>query len=252
MIIEYNRPANLEEALQLLARSTPRTLPLGGGTVLAGPSKEEFAVVDLQNLGLNSLTSHGNFLELGAALTLQALLDHPDCPPELRRVIELEATNNLRQAATVAGTLVSADGRSAFAAALLALDARLTLLPGEESLDLGDLLPLRAERLRGRLISRVSLPANARLAYEVVARTPADLPIVCAALALWPSGRMRLVLGGYGADPKLAFDGSEPDGLGAAAQSAYADAQDEWASAGYRAAVAAVLAQRCQERLAAD
>jgi len=253
MIIEYNRPQTVDEALELLQRAEPHTVPLGGGSALNRPSPEALAVVDLQALALNGLKVQGNLVQLGATLTLQALLEQLESPalaasglsPVLRRVIEHEATYNLRQTATMAGTLVAADGRSPFATALLALDAGLTVLPGDESLSLGDVLPLRRERLRGRLITLVSLPGNARLSYEYVARTPADKPLVCVASAVWPSGRTRVALGGYAASPLLVLDGTEADGAEAAARSAYSQAGDQWASAEYRQDVAAVLVKRC-------
>jgi CO/xanthine dehydrogenase FAD-binding subunit len=248
MIVEYYRPDSLDEALSLLARSGVTTQPLGGGTLLNRPSQERFAVVDLQALGLNTLEQRGNSWVLGATLTLQALLDHPGLPPALEAAIRHEASYNLRQVATLAGTLVSADGRSPFATALLALDASLELKSASipsEWVGLGDLLPVRTERLSGRLVTALTLPANAGLAYESVARTPVDLPIVCAALAQWPSGRTRLALGGFGGAPVLAFDGPEPGGLEVAARESYSHAGDEWASAEYRQDIARTLAQRC-------
>lgn len=248
MIIEYHRPNTLEEALSLLARNGIKTLPLGGGTRLNQPSQERFAVVDLQTLGLNMLEQQGNTWNLGATLTLQALLESPEIAPALEAAIRQEAGYNLRQVATLAGTLVSADGRSPFATALLALDAELELKSAaspSERVGLGDFLPMRAERLSGRLITKVTLSSNAQLAYESVARTPVDLPIVCAALARWPSGRVRLALGGFGGAPTLAFDGPEAGGLEVAAHDAYSRAGDEWASAEYRQDVAATLAKRC-------
>lgn len=249
MIIGYHRPDTLQAALKLLARKEPRTLPLGGGSVLNAPAEEKFAVVDLQNLGLNTIERKGSALEMGATLTLQALLDTPDLPDALYQAIRHEAAYNLRQIATIAGALVSADGRSPFATAMLALDAQLTLLPKEEQVGLGDLLPLRREMLKGRLISKIVAPLNARLAYHYVARSPADLPIVCVAAARWPSGRTRLVLGGYGAAPLMAMDGQEPDGASEAARNAYNHAGDEWATAEYRAEVAETLAKRAIEEL---
>jgi CO/xanthine dehydrogenase FAD-binding subunit len=252
MIVEYHRPAILEEALRLLGRSQPITAPLGGGTALLHSIKDPIAVVDLQALGLDTLQIQGNSLQLGATLSLQSLLEQLDAQPmasELRRTILHEATYNLRQVATVAGTLVAATGRSPFTTALLALDAEITLQPGEETLSLGDLLPLRVERLRGRLITQITLPLNVRLAYEYVARTPADQPIVCAAAARWPSGRTRVALGGYGESPTLSFDGGEPDGAAMAARDAYAEAGDAWASAEYRSEIAAILVERCLEKI---
>jgi len=248
MIIEYHRPNTLEEALSLLARSDVKTLPLGGGTRLNQPSQERFAVVDLQTLGLNMLERRGNTWALGAMLTLQAFLESPGISPALEVAIRHEASYNLRQVATLAGTLVSADGRSPFATILLALDALLELksvATPSEWISLGDFLPVRAQRLSGRLITNVTLPSNARLAYESVARTPVDLPIVCAALAQWPSGRVRLAIGGFGDAPALAFDGPESGGLEVAARDVFTGAGDEWASAEYRQDVAATLAKRC-------
>jgi len=256
MIIEYHRPESLEETLALLSRLEPRTYALGGGTVLNRPNPEQFAAVDLQALGLNKIHKSGKNLEIGATVSLQALHDHPTLPAVLRRSLDREANFNLRQAATVAGTLVACDGRSAFATVLLALDAKLTLQPNDEEITLGNLLPQRAEFLAGKLITKIAIPLQPQVTYESVARTPADRPLVCVALARWPSGRTRLTLGGWGKSPLLALDGNEPaegprkgEGVKAAAWDAFAEAADEWASAEYRAATAAVLVKRCLERI---
>jgi CO/xanthine dehydrogenase FAD-binding subunit len=160
--------------------------------------------------------------------------------------LRLEAPINLRNMGTVAGALVACDGRSPFAVVMLALDAKLTVGGDQSSVvGLGDLLPLRIETLRGKLITKIEIPLNAKLAFESVARTPADKPIVSAALALWPSGRTRLALGGWGRSPLLAMDGNEPGGVEAAAKNAFNEAGDSWASAEYRREIAAVLAKRC-------
>ena len=251
-IIEYHRPTQIDEALALLGRDSPKTLPLGGGTWLNQPGMQPVAVVDLQALPLNQLQRQGLHLRMGATITLQGLLElAAELPADLTAAIHHEASYNLRQVATLAGTLIAAGGRSPFTTALLALDANVHILPEDQDLSLGDLLPFRSERLLGRLISWVAIPLNARLAYEYVARTPADQPIVCAAAAVWPSGRVRLALGGYGSSPRLVFDGSEPAGAEVAAQSAYSQAEDEWASASYRQEIAGVLAKRCLEKLGA-
>jgi CO/xanthine dehydrogenase FAD-binding subunit len=251
MIIEYHRPTSMEEALNLLNRSDVLTLPMGGGTILNQPSQSPMAVVDLQALGLNQVERRGNYLVLGATATLQTCMDWPELPTAVAAVIRHEATYNLRQVATLAGTLVSAGGRSPFTTAMLALDASLQLQGAADKVDiqLGDFLPVRKERLRGRLITSISIPVQARLAYEVIARTPADLPIVCVVLAQWPSGRTRVALGGYGNAPLLAMDGPEASGASTAAGAAYSQAGDEWASAAYRQEMAAILTQRCLEAL---
>ncbi len=244
MIIEYHRPENMDQALALLARPEPRTIPLGGGSVVSQPSDDEVAVVDVQALGLNKIKASGKTLEVGAAVTLQALLDNSEIFPALRNAIRHEATYNLRQTATVAGTLVAADGRSPFGTAMLSLGPDLILLPGHEKIALGEVLPLRGETLEKKLISQINLPTNVKLSYEYVARTPADLPIVCVAVAQWPSGRTRVALGGYGAAPLLAMDGPQPQGADVAARDAFREAGDQWATAAYRSDVAAKLVKR--------
>lgn len=241
MITAYYRPQSLDEALQLLAR--PATHPLGGGTWLNQPHSEQFAVVDLQALGLDGIEPASNNLEIGACASLQGLFEHPACPPALRQSLRIDSGLNIRNAATVAGALVGCDGRSAFATVMLALDARLTMAVASAMnvTAFGEYLPLRP----AGLITSISIPLNARCSFESVARAPLDKPIVCTAVAQWSSGRTRLALGGYGNAPTLAMDGTEPEGLEAAARNAYHAAGDEWAGAEYRLETAAALAKRC-------
>jgi CO/xanthine dehydrogenase FAD-binding subunit len=245
MIIDYYRPDNLDEALRLLAQSDRTIIPVAGGTAIDRYSKEDLALVDLQNLELNRIQKRGDTLEVGATATLQDLMNSPQLFPEFRKAILHEANHNLRQAATVAGALVSATGRSPFATACLALDISLFILPGEERLGIGSFFHLRREVLTGRLITHISLPLNVVFRYEYVARTPADLPIVCVAVAKWPSGRTRVALGGFDVSPKLALDGPESGGADIAAMDAYSQSEDQWASANYRQEIAGILTQRC-------
>jgi CO/xanthine dehydrogenase FAD-binding subunit len=242
MITTYYRPKTLDEALTLL--SQPNTLPLGGGTLLSHGTVDPVSVVDLQALGLNTLARKGNDLEIGATVTLQQLLESEHCPETLKTAIKLEAPLNVRSTATVAGTLVVADGRSTFACALLALDAKMTVISEQSSvISVGEFLPLRP---RG-LITQITIPLQAKFAFEYVSRTPSDKPIVCAALAQWGQGRARLAVGGWGKSPTLAMDGTEAEGIETAAKNACHEAADDFGSAEYRMDVASTLAKRCLE-----
>ena len=246
MITAYHRPHTLEEALTLL--SQPNTLPLGGGTLLSHDRTEALQVIDLQLLGLDTITKNGNQLEIGATATLQQLLESEYTPDALKSALKLEAPLNIRNSATVAGTLVSCDGRSTFATALLALDSKFDIRNSSSDSrvsNIGEFLPLRP---RG-LITSITIPLNVKLAFEYVSRTPADKPIVCVALAQWNSGRTRLTVGGYGKSPMLAMDGTESEGLETAARNAFHEATDEWGSAEYRMDIAATLTKRCLENL---
>jgi CO/xanthine dehydrogenase FAD-binding subunit len=249
MITSYHRPVTLEEALKLL--SQPNTAPLGGGTVLSHGTADSIIAVDLQRLSLDSLRANGNSLEIGATLTLQSLLESSLCPLAIQPALKNEAPLNVRNSATIAGTIVACDGRSALVTCLLALDSKIEQKVFDASKiesrisNLGDFLPLRP---RG-LITSISLPLNAKLAFEYVARTPSDKPIVCVALARWESGRTRMAVGGFGKSPLLAMDGTASDDLATAARNACHEATDEWGSAEYRMDIAATLAKRCAANL---
>ena len=257
MITAYHRPKTLDEALALLAQ--PNTLPLGGGTLLShtsttlstGGTADSVHAVDLQLLGLDSLRVNGNTLELGATLTLQSLLESEHCPDALKRALKLEAPLNIRNSATLAGTLVSCDGRSTLGTVLLAMDAKITVISKQSAvssnqssaISVGEFLPLRP---RG-LITSITIPLNVKLAFEYVSRTPSDKPIVCVALAQWNSGRTRLAVGGFGKSPMLAMDGTASDDVSTAAHNAFHEATDDYGSAEYRMDVASTLAKRCVE-----
>ncbi|MBL8050786.1 MAG: FAD binding domain-containing protein [Anaerolineales bacterium] len=249
MITTYHRPKTLDEALKLLTQ--PNTVPLGGGTLLSHGTSDSVSVVDLQLLKLDSITKKGNDLEIGATCTLQSLFESEHCPEALKIALKLEAPLNIRNSATVAGTVVSSDGRSTFVTMLLALDAKLDHRPltadrlSSTVLGLSEYLLTRPKTL----ITSISIPLNAKTAFEYVSKTPADKPIVCASLAQWNSGRTRLTLGGYGRNPLLAMDGTESNGVEEAARNAYHEATDEWASAEYRMEMAAVLSKRCLENI---
>ena len=263
MITAYHRPKTLDEALTLL--SQPDRLPLGGGTLLSHLKTDSVEAVDLQSLSLDTVKRNGNNLEIGATVTLQQLLESEHCPEALKSALKLEAPFNIRNAATAAGTLVAGDGRSTFSTVLLALDAKLEIKsinklelmdmevesrpPKQDvsTLSIGEFLPLRAEQIRGKLITSITVPLNVKLGFDYVSRTPADKPIVCAAVAQWNSGRTRLALGGYGKSPMLAMDGTEAEGIETAARNAFHEATDDYGSAEYRMDVAATLARRCLE-----
>jgi CO/xanthine dehydrogenase FAD-binding subunit len=144
------------------------------------------------------------------------------------------------------------NGRSSIVSVFLALDADILFQEKKKQSDqlkLGDFLPVRKEFIQGKVITEIILPKQILSAYNYVARTPADLPIVAAAAAKWPSGRTRIVLAGYGDQPKMVFDGPDSEGAEIAARDAYSEAGDQWASAEYRSDVAAALVVRCLSEL---
>ena len=252
MITEYHRPETIEEAVSLLSRKDPQTLVLGGGLYLNEVVKDQIAVVDIQSLGLNSFETKGKNYIIGAAVTLQKLVEETQLPSALIESIKHQETYNRRQVATLAGTVIAADGRSPITAVLMALDTELEMVGKNnksEKIRLGDFLPLRDEKLKGKLITRIIIPSQTRVAYHYAARSPADRPIVAAAVSQWPSGRTRVILAGFGDQPVLVLDGPDANGAESAARDAYSKAGDQWASAEYRADAAAALVLRCLNQI---
>lgn len=241
-ITAYYRPKTIQEALDILSKR--QAIPLGGGTSIARMKTRDIAVVDLQALGLEQIVAQGNVLKVGGTAPLNTISGYPGLSDELRIAISLEANFNLRQKATIAGCVVAGDGRSTLLTALLALDAKLTWLPGEAEQSLGEFLLTRADRRPGRIIASVSVPLNVRLRFSSVARSPADRPVICVGLAAWPSGRLRIALGGFGPCPILAMDAPDPGGAEFAVRDALTRSSDAWASAEYRQNAAAALVRR--------
>lgn len=249
---EYHRPKTAAEALELLDRG----IPLAGGTELTPRRDEIPAVIDLQELGLDYLESQDDIIVLGATVKLQAMVENEELlPSALKKACRSEASLNLRNMATLAGTVMSADGRSPVAAVLLAMDAKAILEPGRKAVSLEELLDQRDRGDFHGLITEIRLRLPEILRYEQVSRAPADRPLICVAVARLPSDGAekgyRVVLGGVGSSPirvkeaEISLSESEDiDTVADAARRTYASADDEWASGEYRAHTAGVLVRR--------
>jgi carbon-monoxide dehydrogenase medium subunit len=105
------------------------------------------------------------------------------------------------------------------------------------------------------MIIALRLPPVDLVLYEQVARAPVDLPLICAAVSRRDLGRKQvawsIALGGYGRYPLRLKEaeaalgsGAAPEQAAEAARAAFVNAEDKWASAEYRSAVAAILVRR--------
>jgi carbon-monoxide dehydrogenase medium subunit len=268
------RPKTVEEAVTALTPGPSpakegRIAALAGGTALVAAGGPDIgAVVDLSGLDLAYIRVGTKEVRIGAMTPLQALVDAPELGNAawgiLPQAAWLEAGRNLRLAATLGGTLATAEPEDPLAVALLALEAEVILYaPEQQRLPLDDFLEGREQRLAdGALIAEVALPlggAGTAAALARVGRTPRDRPIVCAAARLrLVDGRCQapvLALGGVAGRPirlrqveaMIAGKALDEDVLAAAAQavvSSVSPPADYRGSAEYRRAMAGVLAQR--------
>lgn len=243
--LEYHRPRSLAEAVALLGRAQP----LAGGTSLTPSRRLVEAVIDLQELALDRLERRDEMVELGSGVRLQALADSGVLPEILRESARREAGWNLRNAATLGGTVAAGDGRSPLLTTLLALRSAVWMEPDGTWTDLDRVLTGRPDTLRARLMTSLRFRLPAGEGFHQVARTPADVPIVCVAAIIGADGRPSVALGGFGPAPlRLTADGGVSDFVRAASL-AYRQAEDAWASAVYRSDVAAALVRRTLEGL---
>jgi CO/xanthine dehydrogenase FAD-binding subunit len=256
-LTEYHRPETIEEALKLLRRTRVKTVPLAGGTSLVPAATPDVqAVVDLSALGL----SYVKGLSLGAMTTLQTIVDHADlrtyADGVLTAAILDSASRQTREGATLAGSIVSAAGNSPLFTVLLALGASLLVRTGRGTREEEVALPYWTPQPRA-LILQVTLPVlndDTHTAYEKVARTPADLPIVCvAARATIDHDHLRdirLALGGVSEKPIVITQpaGSIED-LARLAVATVTPADDYFASADYRREMIGALTKRVLSHL---
>jgi CO/xanthine dehydrogenase FAD-binding subunit len=212
--------------------------------MLSRKEGNDFAVVDLQALSLDKIRVNSEILEIGATTRIQQIVDDMNAPAWLRIACVRETSRNLREMGTIAGFLVCATGRSPLAIALLAADLHATVLPGYEELSLSQILSMRAAKQQPWLISKVEIDLAAHLKFEFVARSPADLPALGIAIATWPTGRIRVSVGGFGSSPLLAYDGDDQNTVIQAVERALIGATDQWASEEYRQSIAPAIVQR--------
>ncbi len=243
MILEYHRPSSLDAALVLLGRSSPLTRPLAGGTIVNQRSNEQFDVVDLQDLSLNHILAEQDKITMGAMVTLQQLVESADLNESVRSAAKADASFNLRQMATVGGTIAAGNGNSVLLTVLSGLHAEITFGGHPTTEYVGDFLPLRKQRISGKLITSVGFSRQVNLAWEKISRTPSDEADLVVCVAQWSSGRTRVVVGDKSSFPRLAMDGTSASGAAIAAKNLFSGVDE------YMFQMAPILTDRCFMKL---
>lgn len=240
----YHRPANINEALRLLA-DHPNTIVVAGGTYITSHLNDRVdEVVDLQAVGLTNVDYTGKGLTLGAMVRLQTIVDDKRTPDLLRQAARREGPNTLRNMATIGGVVAGAHKESELLAALLVFDAQVKVqtLNETKNIALADFLVDIPAALSGGLITSISLATMGKTASARVSRTPADAPIVAAVARQTDDGSIRLALCGVANTPVLV----DPNNVKAAVN----PSGDFRGSTEYRRQMAATLTNRVLGELA--
>jgi aerobic-type carbon monoxide dehydrogenase small subunit (CoxS/CutS family)/CO/xanthine dehydrogenase FAD-binding subunit len=272
-IRSYHRPATVEEALSLAGQGV---VPLAGGTRLLASAVDVPNVLDLAALRLTRLQVEDGDLVIGAAATLQDVIDAPVAYEATAGLLPAacraqSASRMVRGLATLGGESVYRAHDSEVVAALLALNAVYVVDRADGRLESPALRFLKssAEDLAGGgLVTSLFIPgapqgaALERLA--VLPSAPAQVAVVVAvSFSAERCSRARIVAAGLQGPParileaEARIEGTAAHDHDVEAAAAEVSARglfrdDAHASAAYRREVARVLTVRALRRAVAQ
>lgn len=244
----YFRPKTISELEEILSGVQGEVNFLSGGDYNFASLDQSAPLVDLQSLGLDQIVSDGNAVEIGALATLEQIKEAFQGWDSLQEALSIEAGLNVRNSLSLANFLRTADGRSPFLCVLLAFAPTIALLPSHQSMRLETYLASRQKKPT-EFISTLNLALPKGLAFEAIARTPKDRPIICMAAAVDDLGNLRIACGGMQNSPQMINISTEPQSAIDLVRQAYQQSDDAWASAEYRQAMSQVLLSRLLQSL---
>jgi carbon-monoxide dehydrogenase medium subunit len=221
----YERPADVNAALALMAQADGVTKIIAGGQSL-GPMLnlrlvEPDLIIDIAGLSeLKRAERSGGELVIGACVTHGDIEDGriPDVTRgAMRRVAGAIAYRAVRNRGTIGGSLGHADPAADWVSALSALDAKLTLrsLEGVRSIAMSDFIlgPLESALRPGEIVESIRVPAmvaSAHWGYFKSCRKTGEFADAIGAVLINPdAGTARIVIGAIEAAPILVENAAE-------------------------------------------
>lgn len=125
MIKEYYKPATVKEAVELKKSNGGNASYLGGGTKINHGSMSESVekVISLENISLGGIEVNGDTVKMGSQVTLQEILESEVLPVILKDSAKYTYSRNLRNMATVGGSIAAGKADCYIIPALVALSA---------------------------------------------------------------------------------------------------------------------------------
>lgn len=193
-IREYKKAESLEEAWQLNQKKPNRVL--GGMIWLKMENLNVGTAIDLSGLGLDTIEETDEGFSIGAMVTLRQLELHPGLAAytdgSVRESVRHIVGVQLRNLATVGGSIYSRFGFSDVLTMFLALNASVELYKG-------GIVPLAeyAQRPYDRdILVRVIVPKeDAKFCYQSVRNSQTDIPVLTCAAAKNAAGEYRFAIG---------------------------------------------------------
>ena len=193
-IREYKRAESLEEAWQLNQKKPNRIV--GGMIWLKMETINVGTAIDLSGLGLDTIEETEDSFSIGAMVTLRQLEQHPGLAAythgAMRETVRHIVGVQLRNLATVGGSIYSRFGFSDVLTMFLAMDCDVELYKG-------GILPLQeyAQRPYDRdiLVRLIVKKAPMQLYYQSVRNSQTDIPVLTCAAARMENGDYSIVIG---------------------------------------------------------
>lgn len=192
MIKEYYKPDTVQEAVELKQSQGPASY-LGGGTKINHGSQSGSVekVISLESLSLGDVKIDGGVVKLGSQVTLQEIVDNGALPKALCDAAKSTYSRNVRNMATVGGSIGAANAESYILPTLIALNASVETAE-EGVMSVEDYVSKKSSSL----ILSVSLPeVKGVCVTKKISRSCASLPVLNVAVRV-ADGEAAVVISG--------------------------------------------------------
>ena len=251
-IREYKRAETLEEAWQLNQKKPNRIL--GGMIWLKMETINVGTAIDLSGLGLDTIEETEDSFSIGAMVTLRQLEQHPGLAAythgAMREGVRHIVGVQLRNLATVGGSIYSRFGFSDVLTMFLAMDCDVELYKG-------GILPLQeyAQRPYDRdiLVRLIVKKTPMQLYYQSVRNSQTDIPVLTCASVKDENG-YRFVIGARPGRARIYVQAGDKtaEQLAQAVQNEVPTGSSLRGSAEYRKHLVGVLVRRAVQALDAQ
>lgn len=202
---QYLRPQTLEEAYTLCQKKS--NVVLGGMLWLKMEQRTVGGVIDLSDLGLDTIEETEEEFRFGAMVTLRQMEQHEGfraytqgaCTDSVKEIVGVQ----FRNCATIGGSIFGRFGFSDVLTMFQALDTWVELYHG-------GLMPLREfaqmKFERDILVRVIVKKTPVRMVYRSMRITKTDFPVVTACVSRTDSGKVCLVLGSLPGRARIALE----------------------------------------------
>lgn len=201
----YLAPKTLDEAYEILQSDNDCKIMAGGAWIKLS-LKRVGSLITLDNLNLSSIKDDKDFIEIGAMTTLREVEKNELIKNQASGILSLAIGKimgiNVRNLATIGGSVMGRFSFSDLMAVLLVLDARLRFYHSEE-MKISDFLELK--KVPTDILKSIIIPkTKARGYFKKVSKTPLDFAIVN--MAIVKGDKFMIAVGSRPAMAKIAVE----------------------------------------------